>query len=174
MSRSLQKRRQDLVWKVSTAEAGIAVYLALEFQSTVERFMPLRMNTYCSLQLEQLVRQQRLAPERRLPPIIPIVIYNGSQQWKAPLELNELFSVRGSAEAAFNGQCQFILMELSAYRERAQTHSDHPLGMLIRLECTETAEEWRRVVKEFIEWHQRPGRQRTESGFGKVAESIDQ
>ncbi len=111
--------------------------------------MPLRMNTYCSLLSEQLVRQRRLDPDGRLPSVISIVIYNGARRWKAPLELMELFSDRGSAKARKNGQCQFILMELAAYRERALTHSEHPLGMLIRLECAETEAEWRQVVKEF-------------------------
>ena len=98
VSKSKKQRRQDLVWKAYGTETGIALYLAVEFQSKVDRFMPLRMNTYCSLLLEQLIRQKRLATDGRLPSVIPIVIYNGSGRWKAPLELKELFSVLGSVK----------------------------------------------------------------------------
>ena len=57
VSKSPQQHQQDLLWKAFGKEAGIAVFLALEFQSTVNRFMSLRMNACCSLLLEQLVRR---------------------------------------------------------------------------------------------------------------------
>ncbi len=167
VSKSKKQRRQDLVWKAYGTETGIALYLAVEFQSKVDRFMPLRMNTYCSLLLEQLIRQKRLATDGWLPSVIPIDIYNGSGRWKAPLELKELFSVLGSVKTQYIGQCRFILMELSAYRDLALVHSDHPLGMLIRLECTDSDAEWFQVIREFSEWHQKPGDRELKADLAK-------
>ncbi len=62
VSKQLKKRQQDMVWQVQLTEDGTSVYLALEFQSTVDRFMSVRVNTYRSLLFEQLIRQHRLAP----------------------------------------------------------------------------------------------------------------
>ena len=88
-----------MVWQVQLTEDGTSVYLAFEFQSTVDKFMSVRVNTYRSLLFEQLIRQRRLAPDGRLPEVIPIVIYNGKQHWTAPLELGELQPVRSSVHA---------------------------------------------------------------------------
>ena len=174
VSKNLKKRYQDLVWKARRAEAGIAVYLALEFQSKVERFMPLRMNTYCSLLSEQLVRQKRLDPDGRLPSVIPLVIYNGSRRWKAPLDLGDLYSVRGSTKAGYNAECEFILMDLSAFRERALTHLEHPLGLLICLECAETEAEWLQVFDEYEQWYWKSGDDELKEDLAKwLKASID-
>ena len=80
VSKQLQRRRQDLVWQVRRAADGTCVYVAFEFQSTVDKFMPVRVNTHRSLLFEQLIRQHRLALDERLPDVILIVIYNGKRR----------------------------------------------------------------------------------------------
>ena len=159
VSKQLKKRRQDLVWQVLRAADGTFVYLALEFQSTVDKFMPLRVNTYRSLLFEQLVRQRQLYPDGRLPDVIPIVIYNGRQRWTAPLEFGELHPLRNSVHARYNISARYILMDFSTYKERALEFSDNPLALLIRLEIAESVEELPQVVDTFIGWYRQPGQE---------------
>ena len=159
VSKQLKKRRQDLVWQVLRAADGTFVYLALEFQSTVDKFMPLRVNTYRSLLFEQLVRQHQLDPGGRLPDVIPIVIYNGKQRWTAPLEFGELHPLRSSVHARYNISARYILMDFSIYKKRALEFSDNPLALLIRLEVAESVEELPQVVETFIGWYRQPGQE---------------
>src|SRR5205085_6992367 len=68
------------------------VYLLLEFQSTPEPFMAVRLLVYIGLLLQELIRTQGFKAGDRLPPILPIVFYNGRRPWKAPLDLLALFA----------------------------------------------------------------------------------
>jgi len=49
VSDDLRERADDLVWRVRWGERWIYVYLLLEFQSTVERYMAVRIHTYVGL-----------------------------------------------------------------------------------------------------------------------------
>ncbi len=157
VSRDLQKRYQDLVYQATSMTDGSAVYLAFEFQSTVDKHMPLRMNSYCSLLLEQLVRSQTMGLDSAYPRIYPIVIYNGKRRWTAPLELNEWFGRRSSLLSNYRGRCRINLVDLSTYKEWALQIEGSPLALLIRLEGVESVEELAEVAEEFTEWYQSSG-----------------
>jgi predicted transposase YdaD len=59
------------------ATGAMRVMLFLEFQSTPDPWMALRMLVYVGLLWQQLVREQRLMPDGRLPPVLPVVLYHG-------------------------------------------------------------------------------------------------
>ena len=157
VSRDLQKRYQDLVYQATSMTNGGAVYLAFEFQSTVDKHMPLRMNSYCSLLLEQLVRTQPMGLDSAYPRIYPIVIYNGKRRWTAPLQLSEWFGRRSSLLSNYRGRCRINLVDLSTYKEWALQCEGSPLALLIRLEGAESVEELAEVAEEFTEWYQSSG-----------------
>ncbi len=157
VSRDLQKRYQDLVYQATSMTNGRAVYLAFEFQSTVDKHMPLRMNIYCSLLLEQLVRTQPKGLDSAYPRIYPIVIYNGKRRWTAPLQLSEWFGRRSSLLSNYRGRCRINLVDLSTYKEWALQCEGSPLALLIRLEGAESVEELAEVAEEFTEWYQSSG-----------------
>ena len=157
VSRDLQKRYQDLVYQATSMTNGRAVYLAFEFQSTVDKHMPLRMNIYCSLLLEQLVRTQPKGLDSAYPRIYPIVIYNGKRRWTAPLQLSEWFGRRSSMLSNYRGRCRINLVDLSTYKEWALQCEGSPLALLIRLEGAESVEELAEVAEEFTEWYQSSG-----------------
>ena len=69
--------------------AWLYVYLLLEFQSTVDTYMAVRIQTYVGLLYEGLMRSGQLTPGGRLPPVVPIVLYNGRGTWTAALDVAE-------------------------------------------------------------------------------------
>jgi len=95
VSADLRERHSDLIWRLRLRgeEGGgwVYVYLLLEFQSTVDPFMALRLLTYTGLLLEEIVRKEKLKPGDRLPAVLPLVLYNGDRRWRAPLRLESLF-----------------------------------------------------------------------------------
>ena len=76
VSDDLRSRHNDAIWRVRWGQEWIYIYLLLEFQSTVDRFMPVRILTYTGLLYQDLVRRQELDNSRKLPPVLPIVLYN--------------------------------------------------------------------------------------------------
>jgi len=101
IGRDLSERHGDQIWRVrwqagtgQREEAGdgwFYFYLLLEFQSSPAPFMALRFLNYVGRLLESLVRQPQLVPGRRLPPVVPMMLYDGTRPWKGPLDLGSLF-----------------------------------------------------------------------------------
>ena len=90
----LHKLEADLIYRVPFQAEGrdVLVYLLLEHQSKVDRFIGQRLHSY----MGELWEAQRRAwkdnrtpqRERWLSPIVPIVFYTGKKQWKHPLTLD--------------------------------------------------------------------------------------
>ena len=56
------------------------VLVTLEFQSTVDSHMAVRMLTHTGLLYQDLIHGGELGPDGRLPPVLPIVLYNGRRR----------------------------------------------------------------------------------------------
>jgi predicted transposase/invertase (TIGR01784 family) len=73
----LRDRADDVVWRVKADGEWVYLYLLIEFQSTADPWMAVRMMTYLGLLYQDLIRRGDVLPGRRLPPVLPIVLYNG-------------------------------------------------------------------------------------------------
>ena len=86
-----RQRIGDVVWRLKLKDGGgwVYLYLLLEFQSSVDRYMALRMMVYVGLFYQDLLKQGKVGPDGLLPPVFPAVIYNGSRPWNAPKSFRE-------------------------------------------------------------------------------------
>ncbi|HNX24418.1 MAG TPA: Rpn family recombination-promoting nuclease/putative transposase, partial [Spirochaetota bacterium] len=80
-------RESDLVYKAYFKGKEVYIFLLLEFQSTVDRFMALRMLRYITELYEYLIKSYRI---KMLPAVFPVMLYNGEKRWTVPEELNKL------------------------------------------------------------------------------------
>jgi len=80
----------DIIWRVRFKDRWIYLYLLLEFQSTVDDWMPVRILTYLGLLYQDLINQGSIAAGEKLPPVLPIVLYNGKPRWHVATDINEL------------------------------------------------------------------------------------
>ena len=86
VSHDLRQRHGDLVWRVRFKDdRWLYVVLLLEFQSAVDRSMAVRMLTYTALLYQKLIADGVLRERSALPPVLPVVIYNGRPPWTAPV-----------------------------------------------------------------------------------------
>ena len=101
----LRQSRSDRVWRVRFRVAGsqewLYLLLLLEFQSTADRYMSVRVLSYTAQTWLKLIRSGDLMSDGRLPPVLPVVIYNGSPRWSAPLEVREAVAEAGAGLAPF-------------------------------------------------------------------------
>jgi hypothetical protein len=67
-----------MIWRLRWGERWVYVYLLLEFQSRADRLMAVRLLTYVGLLYEDLAAAGEIPPGGRLPPVLPLVLYNGS------------------------------------------------------------------------------------------------
>jgi predicted transposase/invertase (TIGR01784 family) len=87
ISEEHRKRESDLIYKVKLKDKTAYIVVLIEFQSTMQRFMAVRVLHYMMSLYLDLMQQKDL---KLLPPIFPIVLYNGDDKWTAPVELKSL------------------------------------------------------------------------------------
>ena len=83
----LLTRVSDMVWRVRFKRGRLAdgtrpwLLLLVEFQSTVDRRMAERVREYTAMLLEALDRNGTVKREGSPPPVLAMVVYNGSERW---------------------------------------------------------------------------------------------
>src|SRR5262249_25117529 len=86
VSDGLDRRDGDIAWRLRLRGAPVYLYLLIELQSEVLRFMALRQAAYLALFYQRLVDQGQLTADGLLPPVLLAVLYNGKVRWSAPTE----------------------------------------------------------------------------------------
>jgi len=86
----LREREDDVIWRVRLEQDWLYVYLLIEFQSTIDRSMAVRVLVYLGLLYQDLIRMGQSTVDGRLPPVLPVVLYNGERRWDAPEEISDL------------------------------------------------------------------------------------
>ncbi|MFY0523857.1 Rpn family recombination-promoting nuclease/putative transposase [Archangium gephyra] len=132
----LRETESDLLFTARLREGRpLLLYVLLEHQSSVDRWMALRMLRYVVRQVEHW-RQHH--PENTvLPVIIPLVMYHGPEgAWSAPRCVEELFDLPGEDEQrerwrALVPRFEYLLDDLTA--ERAEALMARPGPPLARL-----------------------------------------
>jgi predicted transposase YdaD len=132
----LRETESDLLFTARLREGrSLLLYVLLEHQSSVDRWMALRMLRYV-VRLVEHWRQQH--PESTvLPVIIPLVMYHGPDgAWSAPRRVEDLFDLPGEGEQrehwrALVPRFEYLLDDLTA--ERAEALMARPGPPLARL-----------------------------------------
>ena len=125
-----RQRRADSVWRVraDAAPGGwLHIVVLLEFQSTDQARMALRVLEYTTLLYGELVREGRLPPDGLLPPVLPVVLYNGAAPWRSPTQMRELVGATRPPLSAFQPSQRHIVLD-----ERHASADDPRLGDLTR------------------------------------------
>ncbi len=113
---SLRPTRSDLFFKVPwKAGEHHALMVLHEHQSEPERFMALKTLRYSVNGWYQWLQRQD-PPPAKLPPLISLVLYNGTRPWEEPRGLGELIDLPAPLEAVlrpFLPQATFLLDDLN-------------------------------------------------------------
>ncbi len=88
ISEHYKETESDLIYKIQFQDREVYIYILIEFQSTVDPFMALRVLNYITnFYMDFLVNNRGV---NKLPAVFPIVLYNGAAPWTAPVNLSAL------------------------------------------------------------------------------------
>ena len=140
------QRRGDTVWRLRTATAPdgwLHVLVMLEFQSRDDAGMALRVLEYTAMLYRELLREGwGGAP---LPPVLPVVLYNGDRPWRSAPQVRDLVAPTGPALAPFQPRQRHLVLD-----ERHAAADDPGLRDLTRavmlLEQSRSAEDLANVA----------------------------
>ncbi len=145
MLQDFKRQEADLVYRVKLNGQDVVFYLLLEMQSTVDFRMPYRLLLYQVEIWRYLLQNEEDALSNRktfqLPPIVPIVLYNGTQKWSAAeLELRKLLAnenLFGSELLNF----EYLLIDVARYTEEELLALSNAIGSVFLLDQTEDQEQ---------------------------------
>ena len=139
ISEDHRERRADVIWRVRWKEGRkrwFHLYILLEFQATSDPFMPVRLQTYVGLLLEEIVRKEKLKPGARLPAVLSIVFYNGKRPWRTPLDLEGLFIDVPADLRRQLPRLPYLLLDQSRLDLDRPDLAGNRLAMLFRIEVS--------------------------------------
>lgn len=171
VSESERQRHDDMVWRVKVRERWLWVYLVLEFQSEPDPWMALRMMVYVGLLAQNLVREGELA-EGRLPPILPIVLYNGQPAWNAPTDVGECFVAPPKGLDAFRPRLLHHLVDEARLKLHPLEAVRNFAEALFRLEHSRGVGELRAVLQGLDAVLRAPEMQMLRRAFGVWVRSL--
>ena len=122
-----QKRLGDAVWRVRFRDVHLYLLVLLEFQSTKDSFMALRNLEYTALLYRELKRASQLDAAGNLPPVLPLVLYNGDTPWADRLEMRQLIAPVPPFLGPFQPSQRSLVLD-----ERHMALDDLPVGNLMR------------------------------------------
>ena len=111
ISDDLREREDDIIWRVRLSDNWIYIYLLIEFQSTVDRYMALRLLTYLGLLYQDLQKSGNLPVDGKLPPVLPLALYNGQRKWNGALDIKDLIQDVAGGLARYRPSFQYLLLE---------------------------------------------------------------
>ena len=116
----LRASRGDALWRVRYRGDGerewLYLLVLLEFQSTVDPFMAARVLAYTAQTYVKLIRAEAVKPGGGLPPVLPVVIYNGRTRWSAAEDTGGLIAAADGALAPFQPRQRYLLLDEHALR----------------------------------------------------------
>lgn len=162
----LRQRHDDCIWRLKFQDTWLYLYLLLEFQSSDDHFMANRVMTYMGLLYQDIIRSQSLKKSDKLPPVLPIVIYNGAPDWSGPTEMATLIDPVHPAMRTFTPQLRyFLLQEKTTPKDFSQQHPDNLVGHLIALEFCSTPDDMRECIQRLHQQLKAPQYQQIRRGF---------
>ena len=156
VSDDLREREDDIIWRARWGKNWLYVYLLLEFQSTVDWFMAVRIMTYVGLLYQDLIKSESIRTGKKLPPVLPVVLYNGDNRWQAPVNIKELIiPVPGGLEH-YQPHLHYLLLDEGSYGDPELATLRNLTAALFRLENSRTPEDVERILQALIIWLQSP------------------
>ena len=131
---TFRQRHDDVVWRVRWGDEWLYVYLLIEFQSEVDEFMSLRIMTYVGLLYQDLVQQKQLFQGSLLPPVLPIVLYNGVPRWHAAEDVHDLIVPMKGGLERYRPHVSYLLIDEGRYANTELTELKNLVAALFRLE----------------------------------------
>jgi hypothetical protein len=148
----LRDREDDLLWRVRFRDRWLYLYLVLEFQARVDPFMAVRQLNYIGLLYQDLIRQGVTAATGRLPPVLPIVLYNGKPRWTAATELFDLIEPAPGRLAVYAPRLRYLLLDEGAIDESAPWALQNLVAALFRLEKSQGPGPLHEALSALIQW----------------------
>ncbi len=156
ISDSFRERHSDLIWRMHQRDQPRSLYVLLEFQSTPDPLMPLRLLSYVSLLLQDLIRNGRHKPAE-LPVVLPIVLYTGTAPWRAPLEAADLFGSLPPELRCHVPGLRYVLLDAKRLDLDRTDLAENLAAAILRIDTCDSPDDFSPLVRRVLDLATRLG-----------------
>lgn len=121
----------DLIYKLKLLDEEVYIYILMEFQSSVDRYMVVRVAYYTlAFYMDYIANNKKSNDQKpdtkkneaskaeKLPAVFPLVLYNGRDKWTAPERLADLIETKPTL-GDYGVQCRYFKIAENEFgRER--------------------------------------------------------
>jgi predicted transposase/invertase (TIGR01784 family) len=87
VSKEFRRKESDLIYSVNFENSPVYILLLMEFQSTVDKMMPVRFMRYIAELYECFHGKTESG---KLPAVFPVLLYSGDRKWTARTEIGSI------------------------------------------------------------------------------------
>ena len=129
-----RERHNDIVWRARWKDTDVYLLLLMEFQSNEDWWMAVRILAYTALLWQDLIREGKLRRGDTLPPVFPLVLYNGIPAWTAPREVSELLSCTHEDLMPYQPRQRYFVLDERRVPQETLEAGEGIATLLLRLE----------------------------------------
>ena len=167
----LGQRHTDMLWRIGTTGGGwVYILILLEFQSTIDRRMALRMMDYTAT-IWMRLGQEDLGPGGEYPFVLPIVIYNGERRWNAAKDVGDLLGPLPGEPLGYRPRLRYLLIEMRSH-DPASLPRANVLAMIARFEQAPTAVLLEPLIVALSDWLAAVGEPELDTAFWEWIERV--
>lgn len=158
ITEAFKDRADDVIWSVeinldSGQSTRLFLYLLIEFQSKIDPAMPVRMLQYVGLLYEHLLREHKIDIdlEHGLPPVLPIVLYNGRPKWTAATSMSQLQPSLPAFLNPYQPSIDYFLLDEQRIEPEKLNEIQNAVSLVFQFEQAYGMEAARAVIRKFAQ-----------------------
>lgn len=161
-----EARAGDVLWQIDWKHPDqepkrrpLHLLILLEFQSTCDLTMAVRMLVYVGLLYQRLIKERPLRRGELLPPVLPMVLYNGQRPWNAPLDVADLIAPGPPSLDSFRPRLRYHLIDEKRCPLDLLESLENVTAAIFRASRDRGPEDLREVVRQLCKWLSGPTEQ---------------
>lgn len=113
--------------------------------------MALRILTHTALLWESLIKTEEFRNQKFLPPIFPIVIYNGKRPWNCAKNISDLVMPIPEAMNAYQPKQKYYLLDKTFIEQFRINNSEGIYAYVLRFEQVNNQTGFMNILEEFVQ-----------------------
>jgi len=171
ISQTLKSSMIDVLYRIKSQNIDAFIFVLIEHQTTKDYLMPFRMLEYTVAIWRYYIQQHKEESKRKsfkLPPVIPIVYYEGKGRWTVERDImDKVRKIPGYEK--YVPRYEYMAIELSKLEDEWLLESDTPLSKLICVSKWDKGEFEKNKDRFFVSV-----KSLDEEGFYEISEVIKQ
>jgi len=103
-----------------------------------------------------MIRSEKLGNLDLLPPVLPLVLYNGERRWQAPINIDQLIHPAPGGLEKYRPQLSYLLLDQGLFSREDLSDLRNLVAALFQLESSRTEWDIQEVLRHLLLWLNSP------------------